>query len=264
MGLTTLHLEVFRTHTNEATTLAKAKSLTTGATQGERIIHTGHISRGADGLAIKYCILSSTWSYSSIMYTKNAMSIQVPRWYPDHATWYANHEHWAAASVPVSCQFLPDTLRSVQLTVDHLVNRLNHTDHHHRTAKHNDPVRQIRSPTPRRQLDITHRRHDIRHGHRTRRTDQLKYRTKITSQKTNKRSTTNKSRTKQDVTLHREGSVRVKVRLHNLAADKRLQGHGGEHVEAEAQTCDVDHGVVAGEVVEDVAEGFVAEDEEAC
>lgn len=61
----------------------------------------------------------------------------------------------------------------------------------------------------------------------------------------------------------REGAIGIEVRLHDLAADESLEGHGGEHVEAEAEAGDVDHGVVAAEIVEHVAEGLVAEDEKA-
>merc|ERR1712000_211911 len=45
------------------------------------------------------------------------------------------------------------------------------------------------------------------------------------------------------------------------AADEGLQRERGEHVQPEAETCDINPGVVAGEVVEHVAEGLVAEDE---
>lgn len=55
------------------------------------------------------------------------------------------------------------------------------------------------------------------------------------------------------MTIHVEGLVREEVCQHHFTADKCLQGQGGEHVEAKAKTCNVDHGVVCGKVVEDIA-----------
>lgn len=63
--------------------------------------------------------------------------------------------------------------------------------------------------------------------------------------------------------VHVERFAREVVVEHDLAADKGLERQRGEHVEAEAQARDVDHGVVRGEVVEHVAQGLVAEGEEA-
>lgn len=50
---------------------------------------------------------------------------------------------------------------------------------------------------------------------------------------------------------------------HDLPTDKGFQRQSGEHVQPEAEAGDVDHGVVGGEVVEDVSEGAVAESQEA-
>jgi hypothetical protein len=52
--------------------------------------------------------------------------------------------------------------------------------------------------------------------------------------------------------------------VHNLSAHEAFQGEGSEHVEAEAETGDLDDGVaLGGEVVEDVAFCGGAEGEEA-
>lgn len=58
--------------------------------------------------------------------------------------------------------------------------------------------------------------------------------------------------------VHVEGVAGEIVVEHHLAADKGFQRQSGEHVEAETEAGDVDHGVVGGEVVEHVAEGAVA------
>lgn len=50
---------------------------------------------------------------------------------------------------------------------------------------------------------------------------------------------------------------------HHLAADERFEGKGREHVESEAETRDVHHGVVGGKVVEHVTFSLGAEGEEA-
>ena len=63
--------------------------------------------------------------------------------------------------------------------------------------------------------------------------------------------------------VHVERLAREVVVEHDLAADEGLEGQGGEHVEAEAQAGHVDHDVVAGEIVEHVADGLVAKGEEA-
>jgi len=55
--------------------------------------------------------------------------------------------------------------------------------------------------------------------------------------------------------IHVERFVGEPVVEHYFAADEGFEGEGGEHVEAETETGDVYHGVVGGEVVEDVALG---------
>lgn len=50
---------------------------------------------------------------------------------------------------------------------------------------------------------------------------------------------------------------------HDFAADEGFERKSSEHVEAETEACNVDHGVVGGEVIEDVALGEGAEGEEA-
>lgn len=47
--------------------------------------------------------------------------------------------------------------------------------------------------------------------------------------------------------------------VHYFPADESFEREGGEHIEAEEETCDVDHEIISGEVVEYVAERFVAE-----
>lgn len=46
---------------------------------------------------------------------------------------------------------------------------------------------------------------------------------------------------------------------HHFTADEGFEGESGEHVEPETETRYVDHRVVGGEVVENVAFGFGAE-----
>ena len=40
---------------------------------------------------------------------------------------------------------------------------------------------------------------------------------------------------------------------HNLAADKSFEGEGGEHVETETETGDVNHDAIFGEVIEHIS-----------
>lgn len=60
-----------------------------------------------------------------------------------------------------------------------------------------------------------------------------------------------------------EALIRIPVRQHDFATHKRLEWQRGQHVEPEAQPRNVDHAVVGGEIVEDIAEGLVAKGEEA-
>lgn len=59
--------------------------------------------------------------------------------------------------------------------------------------------------------------------------------------------------------VHVEGFVGEPVVEHYFAADECFKGEGGEHVEAETETSDVDHCIVGWEIVEDVALGEGAE-----
>lgn len=63
------------------------------------------------------------------------------------------------------------------------------------------------------------------------------------------------------MSVHVEGLIREEVSHHNLAANKSLEGQCSEHVEAEAQTGNVDHGVVRGEVVQHISKCLVAKGE---
>ena len=60
-----------------------------------------------------------------------------------------------------------------------------------------------------------------------------------------------------------KGRVRPEIRLHDLAAHKRLEREGGQHIQPEAKPRDINHDVVCGEVIEDIPEGGGAECEEA-
>lgn len=150
----------------------------------------------------------------------------------------------------------------MRLTVDHLVNRLEKANHHHCRPKHHSPISKVSPPTPRRQLDITHGRKNVRHGYRARCANQLEHCSQITRQQTQRHRTAHQGRAHDDVPLEVEVIVRPEVREHDLAADKGLKGEGGKHVEAKGETGDVDHGIIAREVVQDVAESLVAEGEE--
>lgn len=53
--------------------------------------------------------------------------------------------------------------------------------------------------------------------------------------------------------------VREIVERHDFAAHEAFEREGGQHVQAEAKSGNIDHQVVVRKVVEDVALGFVAE-----
>ena len=158
-----------------------------------------------------------------------------------------------------ACAYLSER----KLTVYHPVDSLNDTDYHNGGSKHYNAVRHVRPPTPRCELDVAHGRHHIRHGHRAGGSHQLEYSTEIAGQEADEGGTADEPRAEEDVAAHAERTIGVKVRLHHLSADKGLQGQRRQHVEAEAQPRHVDHGVVCGEVVQDVAQCLVAKHEEA-
>lgn len=59
--------------------------------------------------------------------------------------------------------------------------------------------------------------------------------------------------------VHVERFAGEPVIEHDFSADERFERESGQHVESEAETCDVDHCVVRWKIVEDVAFGFGAE-----
>ena len=61
-----------------------------------------------------------------------------------------------------------------------------------------------------------------------------------------------------------EWFFRPPVRDHDFTADERFQWHRRQHVQTKAQTRNVDHDVVRGEIVEDVTECLVAKSDKAC
>lgn len=63
--------------------------------------------------------------------------------------------------------------------------------------------------------------------------------------------------------VHVEWLTGEPVIQHDFATDESFEREGGEHVEAEAEPGNVYHGIVGGEVVEDVALRERAEGEEA-
>ncbi|KAM0134030.1 hypothetical protein ACHAP3_005747 [Botrytis cinerea] len=62
-----------------------------------------------------------------------------------------------------------------------------------------------------------------------------------------------------EMQMHVEWVAGEPVVEHDFATDECFEREGGEHVETEAETGEVDEGVCGGEVVEDVAEGFGTE-----
>lgn len=62
--------------------------------------------------------------------------------------------------------------------------------------------------------------------------------------------------------VHVEGLPREIVVEHDLAADKGFERECCQHVKTKAESCEVHHGVIGGEVVEHVAKRLVAKGEE--
>lgn len=147
-------------------------------------------------------------------------------------------------------------------TFNHLSNGLQHTHSHDGTPKRHDDPGHVRLPRPRGQLDVAQRRQDVGHGGGARAADQVKDGADVARQQAQHHGAEDQARGEEQVQVHVEGLAGKVVVEHDLAADKGLERQGREHVEAEAQPRDVDHGVVGGEVVEHIALRLVAEGEE--
>ena len=64
------------------------------------------------------------------------------------------------------------------------------------------------------------------------------------------------------MSVHVEWFVGEKVSHHDFTTDKGLKGKCRKHVETEAETSNIDHGIVRRKVVENVAESFIAKGKE--
>ncbi|KFY44107.1 hypothetical protein V494_01632 [Pseudogymnoascus sp. VKM F-4513 (FW-928)] len=126
------------------------------------------------------------------------------------------------------------------------------------------------------QLEIAQRWEDVRHDTRRRGADDLEHRAEITHLRRNKRCAPDQPSGQRDmdncagvmagrlmISGRGVGSGGGGEEIHHyLAADEGFQGEGGEHVQPEAESGEVDEGRV-GEVVKHVAVGEGAESEEA-
>lgn len=148
------------------------------------------------------------------------------------------------------------------LTFDNLSNRLKCRNDHNAAPKRHNRHGHVRLPRPTRQLDVAKRWQDIGHGARARRADELKYGPQIARRDAEHHGRDDQARAKDEVQIHVEGLAGEVVVEHDLTAHKGLERERREHVEPKTQPRHVDHGVVGGEVVEDVAERLVAEGEE--
>lgn len=126
----------------------------------------------------------------------------------------------------------------------HFIYRLNHTNDHDDNSKHHHCRSHVCAPAPRRQLNVAHGRQDVRHGHGTGCAHELKDDAQVARQHAQSRSTCNQCRADDEMPPDIKRLVGVKVRNHDLAADKCLQRQSRQHVEAKAQPRNVDHGVV--------------------
>lgn len=149
------------------------------------------------------------------------------------------------------------------LTSYHL-RRCHHQTHtHDPTPKTNTQYRRNGPPALTRQLQITQRRQYISQGARARRTNQLKHSPQIACNKAQSHRAHHQRRSENEMPIRLIRLLGEPVIIHHLPADEAFEGEGGEHVEAEAESGDVDEDVVGGEVVEDVSLGEGAEGEEA-
>jgi len=59
--------------------------------------------------------------------------------------------------------------------------------------------------------------------------------------------------------IHVERLVRKVVERHDFSADKAFQRQSREHIQSEAETGNVDHDIVGGEIVQHISLSHVAE-----
>ncbi|TGO57430.1 hypothetical protein BOTNAR_0201g00160 [Botryotinia narcissicola] len=99
----------------------------------------------------------------------------------------------------------------------------------------------------------------IRQRTRTSCADQFEYCAEIAGYETEDHSADDEGGGEDVMEMHVEWFAGEPVVEHDFTTDKSFEGEGGEHVEAETETGEVDERVCCGEVVEDVAEGFGTE-----
>lgn len=145
---------------------------------------------------------------------------------------------------------------------NYFVEALEETDQHDDNSKCHRSHSQKRLPAPRTQLDITQWRQDISQRARTRSSNQLENLSQVASYQAHSHGAKYQRRCKDEMATSTERRLGVVVILHDLSADKSLERKSCEHVEAEAETSNVDHEIVAGKVVEDIALCLIFESKE--
>lgn len=140
---------------------------------------------------------------------------------------------------------------------------LDETDEHDGGAKGDGGHGSIGLPGARGELDIAQRGQDVSEGAGAGGADELEEGAKIAGEQADEHGGEHEGRRVEDVEVHVERGVWVEVGKDDFATDESFEGQGGEHVEAETETGNVDHGVCGRKVVEHVALREGAKGEEA-
>lgn len=139
------------------------------------------------------------------------------------------------------------------LVAHNLVDGHDEANAHDDAAKRHDSTGKPRLPAPRGKPHVAQRRQNVRQRARARRANELKHGAQVAREQRERRGADDQAGGEDDVAVRVEGLAGEVVLCHDLAADKRLEGQRGQHVEAEAEARNVDENVVGREVVEDVA-----------
>lgn len=155
----------------------------------------------------------------------------------------------------VSSIFSTDRTRTpTRVTSNTFPNRLNQTDAHHRTPKCNAHIGGIDLPgAASGEFDVAQRRQNVCQRTRTRSSHELEHDAQIAGDERHAHGGENQRGREDQVAIGVEVFGGKVVFCHDFSADEAFQWKCGEHVQAKAESSDVDHEVVVGEVVQNIA-----------
>lgn len=169
-------------------------------------------------------------------------------------------QHWLGCPLPAECQRKKKQVYRSQLTVNNLVHRQEQRNDQDSRAKRNARNSRYETPTSRAQFNVTQRRQDICQRARACCADQLEHCAQVACSEAYSHGGNHQCACEYEVATLVVRLFWEPVIVHDFSTDEAFERKCGEHIQPEAQTCNLDHEVaLRREVVQDITSRQISE-----